>query len=136
MLKEDHDNVKQLLEKSVQEETKDYFKELKDELDVHMEWEENYFYPEFKNMDEKNILKGYYEHEITKKVLNDLNGDKEELNEWIPKISVLKTLVNEHVKSEEETVFDLAEKNLSSDKENQIKEELIEKKKKKGIFKS
>jgi hypothetical protein len=32
MLNEEHDNVKQLLEKSVKEETKDYFKELKDEM--------------------------------------------------------------------------------------------------------
>jgi len=134
MLKEDHDNVKQLLEKSVQEETKKYFKEIKDELDVHMQWEEEFFYPEFKNLDEKNILKGYYEHELTKKVLNDLNGDKDDLNEWLPRISVLKKLVNEHVESEEATIFELASKNLDTKKGKEIKEILIEKKKKKGIF--
>jgi len=52
MLKKDHRKVKDILEKTIEEESAEDFPEIEKELTVHMEVEEEYFYPELKNKDD------------------------------------------------------------------------------------
>jgi len=124
MLKEDHDTVKDLLKKTVDEETDKHFKTLVQELEVHMEGEEKHFYPELEGKDKKRVLEAYEEHRLTKQVLNELQKKKTMDDKWFAKVSVLKDLVEHHIEEEEDEVFSLAQENLSTSLQNQIAEKI------------
>ena len=56
-----------------------------------MEGEEEYFYPGLKKDNEVTIIEGYYEHDLARKVIDDIDGEKEEINEWLGRLKVCKT---------------------------------------------
>jgi hypothetical protein len=134
MLENDHSKVKDLLENTIEEESAKEFPIIKKELEVHMEGEEQYFYPELKKEDEVTIIEGYYEHDLTKKVIYDIENEKKESEEWLARVKVLQDLIEHHVEEEEEEIFKLAKENLNKEKEEQIKQKIVDEKKKNDLM--
>lgn len=128
MLEEDHEKVKGLLKKTVDNETDKHFKTIKQELEAHMQGEENHLYPELENEDKVTILEGYEEHKLTKQVLKEMDKLSKTDDRWFAKANVLKDLVEHHVEEEEEEIFPLAQKSLSKAQENKIAKSIEEEK--------
>ena len=76
LLEKDHEKIKDLLERTIEDESAKNFPQIKKELQVHMKGEEEYFYPELKKEDEVTIIEGYYEHYLAKKVIDDIKVKK------------------------------------------------------------
>ena len=134
MLKEDHTKVKGLLEKTIKEKSAKEFPQIKKELEVHMKGEEEYFYPDLKKDDAVTIIEGYYEHSLAKKVIKDIENEKNVNDEWLARVKVLKDLIEHHVKEEEDEIFKLAKKNLNKKKEDEIYKQFKDLKKKNDLM--
>ncbi len=133
MLKQDHDKVKQLLDMVTEKESQpreELFAQIEKELHDHMEGEENYFYPALEDEEDsrEKILEAYEEHHVAKTVLDELGGTSPEDETWLPKMKVLKELVNHHIQEEEKNVFKMARKQLSDDEADDICEQIMESK--------
>ncbi|UTB32561.1 MAG: hemerythrin domain-containing protein [Methanobacterium sp. ERen5] len=124
MLEEDHANVKELLTKTVDNETDEHFQTIKEELEAHMKGEEKYFYPEIEDQEKVTLLEAYEEHNLVKLVLKQMDERKTKDDKWFAKANVLKDLIEHHVEEEEEDIFSIAQENLSSTQENKIAEEI------------
>jgi iron-sulfur cluster repair protein YtfE (RIC family) len=101
MLKEDRTKVKDLLENTIEEESAKEFPQIKKELEVHMEGEEDYFYPDLKKDDSVTIIEGFHKHSLAKKVIKDIEDEKKETDEWLARVKVLQDLIEHHIKEEE-----------------------------------
>lgn len=133
LLEKDHVNVKYLLGKVIDKESAKEFPQIKKELKVHMGGEEQYFYPELKKTDEIIIIEGHYEHDVARRIIEDIEGEKEESNQWLGRVKVLKDLIEHHIKEEEDEIFSLARKNLGKKKEEEIHRKFAEEKRKNNL---
>jgi hypothetical protein len=124
MLKDDHEKVKGLLKKTVNDETDKHFSTLVKELEEHMKGEESHFYPKLEDKNKKRILEGYEEHRLTKQVLRELDEERTGDEKWFAKVSVLKDLVEHHIEEEEDEIFSIAKDNLSTNLQNEIAEKI------------
>jgi iron-sulfur cluster repair protein YtfE (RIC family) len=134
MLKDDHTKVKDLLEKTIEEKSAKKFPQIKKELEVHMEGEEEYFYPDLKKDDAVTIIEGYYEHSLAKKVINDIEDEKKENDEWLARVKVLQDLIKHHIEEEEDEIFKLAKEKLNKKKEDEIYKKFKDLKKKNDLM--
>lgn len=132
VLKKDHDKVKNLLNLIEKNTDKDLFNELKQEVAMHTDLEEEIFYEPLQSKagDIKIIVKGAHaEHDLVEKMikqLEKLNNDEE----WELLFSVMKKNLEAHIKMEEEDMFSLAKKHFSSQEAHKMASEMTEKKKK------
>ncbi|MDP1553357.1 MAG: hemerythrin domain-containing protein [Methanobacteriaceae archaeon] len=136
MLNEDHTKVKDLLENTIEEESVKEFPQIKNELEVHMEGEKEYFYPDLKKDDSVTIIEGYHKHSLAKKVIKDIEDEMNETDEWIARVKVLQDLIEHHIKEEkeEDKIFKLAKKNLNKIKEYEIYTQFEDLKKKNDLM--
>jgi hypothetical protein len=92
------------------------FSELSEELSSHIKLEEKYFYKMSMEMEElrMDILKGYEEHTLVKKLLREIPraGDT---SVSMAKAMVVQELVLEHVKEEERQIFPKAKKMMDKE---------------------
>ncbi len=97
------------------------FRELKNELTDHAEFEEKNLYPVIKDPEKTHdiTLEAYEEHRLVKQLLNELDKMPVDKDEWDAKFTVLKEQVEHHVEEEEGELFPKAKKVLS---EKQIKD--------------
>ena len=111
LLKEDHKKVKALfgevegLGDRANAARKKLFQQIDKELTVHSKVEETIFYPEFsrraENIEEKEeVLEAYEEHNIVKTLIGELEDLDPKDETYKPKLSVLKEMVEHHVKDE------------------------------------
>ena len=98
-----------------------------------MEGEEEYFYPGLKKDDEVTIIEGYYEHDLARKVIDDIDGEKEEINECLGRVKVLQDLIEHHIKEEEDEIFSLTKENLNKKIVEEIHQKFADKKKKNNL---
>jgi hypothetical protein len=116
ILKEQHRNVKALFKK-IEKATgagqrRTLLDQLAADLKLHMQIEENVFYPAVKELETKKaedmVLEAYEEHAVVKLVLAEL--PKIDLNDerFEAKMTVLQELIEHHVEEEEEEMFKLA----------------------------
>lgn len=134
MLQDDHRRVARLfseLESQRGKSTKSrehLFDQLKHELHLHTEIEEQYMYPLLEENDETRdmVLESYEEHDLVKTILSEM--DKEELGSeaWEAKLTVMKENVEHHVSEEEEELFPEAEDILSDEAINQLAHHISE----------
>ena len=136
MLNEDRTKVKDLLENTIEEESAKEFPQIKNELEVHMEGEKEYFYPDLKKDDSVTIIEGYHKHSLAKKVIKDIEDEKKETNEWLARVKVLQDLIEHHIKEEkeEDKIFKLAKENLNKIKEYEIYTQFEDLKKKNDLM--
>lgn len=127
LLKTDHKKVSGIFEK-LEDTTErgvktreELFTQLKQELDVHTHIEETIFYPVLKKDEETRdiTLEGYEEHAVVKTLLQELEAEPKNTEQWTAKLKVLKENVEHHVEEEEKEMFVSARKVLS---EEQIEE--------------
>ncbi|MCA2959286.1 MAG: hemerythrin domain-containing protein [Silvanigrellales bacterium] len=97
---------------------RDVFLELAAKLEAHAQLEEAVFYPLGRKVDEKKTLKGFEEHKLFRVVLDDIRkglatgSGKSADARFEAHVKVLKELVEQHVKEEEESYFSTLRKEL------------------------
>lgn len=123
LLKKDHEKVSGIfekLDKTTENGVKtreELFAQLKTELDIHSQIEEQMLYPALKEAKETHdiTLEAIEEHNVVKQLLAELEELPKNDETWGAKLTVLKENVEHHVEEEEEEMFKDARKVLSSD---------------------
>jgi hemerythrin superfamily protein len=134
ILKKDHEEVKQLfsqIEKGGANKEK-LFSQIQQELKVHMDAEEKFFYPALEKHPEakEKVLEGYEEHHVAKTAITEIAKVSPSNERWKAKVSVLKELIDHHVQEEEKELFKMAKKALDENEIKQITEKIQQQKKK------
>jgi hemerythrin superfamily protein len=120
VLKEDHENVKELLKETIETGNTSKFPEIKKQLEIHMASEENFIYPPMEFVDEEMIKKNKYEHELAWNKLLYLDNAREEDKDWMPNLKELNDLILKHIEREEKLLFPKASELLSEEAEEDI----------------
>ena len=123
LLKKDHEKVSGIFEKlepTTERGVKtreELFTQLKQELDIHAQIEEQILYPVLKEADETHdiTLEAFEEHNVVKQLLAELEELPKDDETWEAKLTVLKENVEHHVEEEEGEMFKKARKVLSSE---------------------
>ncbi len=126
MLKEDHQNVKKMLDQTIKTKDPSQFPIIKRELEVHMNGEEKFFYPKIMEKDKETALESFEEHHVGKMVLSELESTSRSDEAWIPKVKVLKDILDHHIEEEETEIFPAAQDMLDSKEEQQIAQQIQE----------
>lgn len=134
LLKEDHKKVAKLFkelegagERAIK--TKEnLFEQLKSELELHTQIEEEYMYPLLEEADETKdmTLEAYEEHDIVKNLITEMEDEEIGSDVWEAKLKVMKENVEHHVSEEEEELFPEAEDVLSEEQLEQLAQSIIE----------
>lgn len=120
VLKQDHEKVRYLfdrIEKSGRKDTaslQKLFSQIEEELGIHMEGEERFFYMALEKHDEarQKVLESYEEHQVAKTLIGTFNSLAVDDERWGAKLSVLHEVVEHHMQEEEREVFKMARKVL------------------------
>jgi hypothetical protein len=134
LLKKDHKKVSDLLkrldntEESDASKREELFAQVKNELEIHTQIEENIFYPALKENEEtKDIaLEAYEEHKAVKTLLQELDETDKDDETWGAKLTVLKENVEHHVEEEEGEMFSKAKKVLKKDEREALGDQMNE----------
>lgn len=127
--KEHEDFRKQIakIESAKGDKKKDLFKEFYAELNGHHEAEEHVVFPlvkeKVKGEDIEVVLEMIEEHNIGSYQLSILERTSVENETWDAKFSVLKEVLDHHMKEEENEFIPLAKKNVPQEKLSEILEE-------------
>jgi hemerythrin-like domain-containing protein len=138
LLKADHKKVAQLfdeLESANGKAKLQVFEQIKTELELHTHIEEKIFYPALeKPRDTHDLtLEAYEEHDVVKKLLQQLSRARTANDEWEAQAKVLRENVEHHVEEEENELFPKAESALGEEKIEALGEEMAaEKERKQG----
>jgi len=97
---------------SPDEDHRELFEQIKEELEVHTHIEEKIFYPKLKEEKELEdiVLEGVEEHHQAKVFLRELSNLTEDSEKFEPKLKVLMESVTHHVQEEEGEMFPKVEK--------------------------
>lgn len=133
LLKKDHDKVKELMNSIEQKFDPELFEQLKTEITLHNEAEEEAFYEPLQEKagSIKIVVKGAHEeHDLAIKMMKQLGKVKNE-EERTRLFSVIKKTMEAHIEMEEEDLFELAKKHFTvkeaqemAARMNQIKSEI------------
>jgi len=114
-LREDHRKVKKLFadfekcEEGEEARMKELFEEIKGELELHTQVEEDVFYPPMEAVEDKDthelVLEAHEEHKVVKTLLAELSGMTPEDETFCAKMFVLMENVRHHIQEEEEELF-------------------------------
>jgi iron-sulfur cluster repair protein YtfE (RIC family) len=121
LLKRDHQKAKRLFERlgetSITSKARQrLFAELKEELELHTEVEEKYFYPALQHHNETRDLveEALDEHREAKVALEELDEADKDDESWPDQLAELQEDVEHHIEEEETKLFPLAQKLLES----------------------
>src|ERR1044071_8346002 len=120
LLKADHRKVEELFEQfeSARGQAKmRLFEQIKTELELHTHIEETVFYPALEKPKQTHELtmEAYEEHDVVKKLLQEMSRAKSPNEEWEAKAKVLQENVEHHVEEEENELFPKAQAALSEE---------------------
>ncbi len=140
LLKKDHRTVESLFESFEKAKEKDegtskaeLFASIKEELDVHAQVEEEIFYPAFdqaaeKEDDKELVLEAGEEHKQVKTLLAELESLGPDDETFDAKMKVLKDNIEHHVEEEEGEMFPHAQKQLDSDRLEELGQQIAARK--------
>jgi hemerythrin superfamily protein len=122
VLKQDHQAIERLFQEleragdKDQRKKKKLVKEIVEELSMHVQIEEQVFYPEVRGTAKETelALKAKEEHDLVKILLGQLRTMTPEEERFQSKVTVLMELVREHVKEEERAMFPVMRKALTA----------------------
>jgi iron-sulfur cluster repair protein YtfE (RIC family) len=128
LIKQDHEKTRSQFEKIMNSGKKEVsgrqklFTQLEEELQVHMEGEERFFYPALEQHVEARdkTLEAYEEHQVAKTMLGTFKSLAVDDERWKAKLSVLHEICEHHMKEEEREVFKLAKKSLDKHQMEEI----------------
>src|ERR1051325_1151450 len=121
LLKADHRKVEELFEQFESarggQAKMRLFEQIKTELELHTHIEETVFYPALEKPKQTHELtmEAYEEHDVVKKLLQEMSRAKSPNEEWEAKAKVLQENVEHHVEEEENELFPKAEAALSEE---------------------
>lgn len=129
LLKADHRKVAQLfdqLESARGANKLSVFKQIKTELELHTHLEEKIFYPALEEPEETHdlTLEAYEEHDVVKKLLQELGRARTANEEWEAKAKVLRENVEHHVEEEENELFEKAEAALGEEEIEELGQQM------------
>jgi iron-sulfur cluster repair protein YtfE (RIC family) len=114
-LREDHRKVKRLFadfdrcEEGEESRMKELFEEIKAELQVHTQIEEEIFYPAMQGSEDEDVketvLEAHEEHKVAKTLLAELSELSPEDETFCAKMYVLSENVKHHIEEEEGDLF-------------------------------
>jgi hemerythrin-like domain-containing protein len=119
-LKEDHNNVMELFNETIENGEVSKFPTLKKKLEVHMTGEESVLYPAMEFIDKEIVEKSQYEHDLAWNKLTYLDNTPPDDPEWILNLKELKDLIKKHVDREEKELFPEASEVLSEEAEEDM----------------
>lgn len=128
VLKQDHEKARYLFDKALKAgrtqvaTLQKLFAELEEELQVHMEGEERFFYTALEQNEEMRdkVLQAYEEHQVAKTLLGTFQALAVDDERWSAKMQVLSEIVEHHMQEEEREIFKLARKVLDKDRQHEI----------------
>lgn len=129
-LKQDHRKVSNLLSDVVDAEEMplrlEIFSEIYKELTLHAESEQKTFYKAINKTkkSEEEVDHAKDEHKEIKDLLKQLKNSKVSESEWLITFGELKSMVEHHVKEEEDDIFPLAKKILSATQTQTLVEDM------------
>ena len=138
-LHQDHEEVSDLIGQMLKtEEAKErtaIFKEIMSKLLAHSHAEQNVLYRKFEKSDDEEArsfaYEGENEHKIVEQQLKQMSRGRNKASEqWTAQATVLRELVNHHVKEEESTGFSCARKEFDSDELEKLGEQFRRQKEK------
>ena len=129
LLKADHRKVEELFEQleSASGQAKiRVFQQIKTELELHTHIEETIFYPALEKPKQTHdlTLEAYEEHDVVKKLLQELGRARTPNEEWEAKAKVLQENVEHHVEEEEGELFPKASSALGADEIETLGEQM------------
>jgi len=129
LLKADHRKVEDLfsqLESASGHAKMRVFEQIKTELELHTHIEETIFYPALEEPKQTHelTLEAYEEHDVVKKLLQELSRAKSPTEEWEAQAKVLQENVEHHVEEEENELFKKAKSALSQDEIETLGEQM------------
>jgi hemerythrin-like domain-containing protein len=129
LLKTDHRKVEDLfsqLESASGQAKMRVFEQIKTELELHTHIEETIFYPALEEPKQTHelTLEAYEEHDVVKKLLQELSRAKSPTEEWEAQAKVLQENVEHHVEEEENELFKKAKAVLSTDEIETLGEQM------------
>jgi len=129
LLKADHRKVEELfsqLESASGQAKMRVFEQIKMELELHTHIEETIFYPALEEPKQTHELtmEAYEEHDVVKKLLQELSRARTPNEEWEAKAKVLQENVEHHVEEEEGELFESAEAALSEEQLETLGEQM------------
>lgn len=133
LLEMEHERVKKLFKKTIDQRSATTFANIEKELCLHMSNEEKYLYPPLEDADKLTLLEGYEEHNIAKRLVKEIKNEEEASDLWLVKIKVLKEIIEHHIKEEERDIFNIAIQTLSNNEEEKILSQFKEENAKMGI---
>ncbi len=140
LLKQDHKKVRDLFEQ-IEEDGEaemefqgDLFSQIEDELQLHMDGEEGFFYPALEKSEKSHekALESYEEHHVTKMLLGEFGDLAQDDERWKAKIKVLKEVVTHHIEEEEKEIFKIAKRALGREEIQQIGRQILQQKEQMG----
>lgn len=127
ILKDEHDKVLSLFDEAIRNGSRDTFMQIKDELDAHLNGEEELLYPVLKgeNRTHDITMEGYQEHHVAKILLSELDTMSEKDEMWTSKLKVLQENVRHHVEEEEKEMFPASKQVLSDQRAGELAQEYL-----------
>lgn len=126
-LREDHDRQRKLLEDLIttsgdSEKRDKTFKKLKEELQLHANGEERFFYKPLIDSDktQEKARHSIAEHHEIDEFIEDLEKTDYDSSAWLKIAKNLQERVEHHLKEEEHEVFQMAGKVLSDQQKNSL----------------
>lgn len=138
-LHQDHEEVSGLITQCLKTEgsaeRNQLFKEIMSMLIAHSEAEQNVLYKKMqKSEDEKTrsfVFEGINEHQIVEQQLQQMSRARNKASEqWTAQLTVLKELVNHHVREEESTGFTCARREFDSEELEKMRDQFRRQKEK------
>ena len=132
LLKQDHDKVDKLFQKVKAKEggKRELFEQIRQELEVHTQIEEQVFYPYLiENGDEELVdltKEGLQEHHQAKNLLREIEGLSDESDALDPKLQVLMEDITHHVQEEEGEMFPMVQEQFDGETLQELGAELEE----------
>lgn len=128
VLKQDHEKARYLFDKAEKSGKKQIaalqklFTQLEEELMLHMEGEERFFYSALEKNEEIRdmVLRSYEEHQVAKTLIGTFTSLAVDDERWAAKMQVLSEIVEHHMQEEEREVFKLARKALGKEQQHEI----------------
>lgn len=119
LLKQDHRKMMNLFSQLIDDEemSSELFSQIQDGLDKHLKGEEEFLYPALEKESEARdlTLEAEEEHHVSKLVMGEISRMSMSDDHWLPKVKVLRELIDHHIHEEEEELFELAQEVLSED---------------------
>ena len=138
-LHQDHEQVSSMLDQLLKNESSaertPLFKEMMGMLLAHSHAEQNVLYKKMEKSDDEKArsfaLEGTNEHQIIEQQLQQMARARNKASEqWTAQLTVLRELVNHHIKEEEGTGFTCARKEFDSDELEKLGEQFRRQKEK------